>query len=246
MIYTYSQYLDFLLHAKQFGSIIPMRSTTYSPGEIVMRHDVDLDIEPLVKMAEQEENAGVRSTFFILTSCHSYNPRSNYNAGILKNLADGGWEIGLHYDPSIYRTEDNVLLDEKMRLECRILEDITGQKVESISIHIPSLHGEYPFFDGFFNAYDERIFNDFVYMSDSRMNFRGKNPYEFVKRAVEKPLQVLLHPLHFTEDGIGYPDIHAEYIKRHIAHIDEEHTKVNSGYAASKNTGLYDYMMRSE
>ena len=40
------------------------------------------------------------------------------------------------------------------------------------------------------------------YLSDSRFDFRGKNPYEFIKN-IDKVgfIQIFLHPLHYSENG---------------------------------------------
>ena len=78
---------------------------------------------------------------------------------------------------------------EKVKLECKILEEITEESIVSISLHNPSISGEYPLFEGYFNAYSEELFSDDRYISDSmRVDptlhpFRGKDPYEFIKNA---------------------------------------------------------------
>lgn len=230
MIFPYTELSKFLNHAKNCGQVTRMCDTTYSAGEIVLRHDVDLDILPAYNLSKLESTLGIRSTFFILTSCHSYNPASRTNREMLREMTDSGFEIGLHFDPSLYGDSTDEQLEEYARIEANLLEVVTGKPILSVSIHTPSIHGKYPFFSSFRNAYDPRIFSDEVYMSDSRMNFRGKDPFEFVTRAQDKPIQILLHPMHFTNEGSPYPEMFHTYIKSHINVVDDEHRSVNSGY----------------
>ena len=73
-----------------------------STNQIILRHDVDLDIYPAYKMALLENEIGVKSTFFILLNAQSYNPLSINNKNILREISSLGFEIGLHFDPTNY------------------------------------------------------------------------------------------------------------------------------------------------
>ena len=58
---------------------------------------------------------------------------------MLLEMANSGFEIGLHFDPTVY---DNIPSNEfkiKVDMEANILEFITNQKVKSISLHNPSI-----------------------------------------------------------------------------------------------------------
>jgi len=127
-----------------------------------------------------------------------------------------GFEIGLHFDPTLY---DEETMRSAVDREIEILSFAVGSEVRSISLHNPSISGQYPLFDGYRNAYDPAIFDDDCYLSDSRMQFRGKDPYEFVKRAIEKPIQVLLHPMHFSPEGGGYDAVVSDGIQQYIQRI---------------------------
>ncbi len=114
-------------------------------------------------------------------------------------MVGDGFEIGLHFDPTLYPKESVEGLKEKAIFEASIVEFVTGKKVKSISLHNPSIHGQYPMFGGFRNAYAPEYFQPENYMSDSRMSFRDKNPYEFIKKAATNKLQILLHPIHYSD-----------------------------------------------
>jgi hypothetical protein len=77
----------------------------------------------------------------------------------------------------------------------------------SISLHNPSIHGKFPLFNGYINAYDPKLFSNENYISDSMFLFRHKNPYEFIKNIEKGMIQILLHPMHYSENGGGYDEI---------------------------------------
>jgi len=242
MIFKYAEYRKFLVHMKNHGEILPLGEYA-SSNAIILRHDVDFDIEAAYRLALIEAEYGIRSTFFILTTCRTYNPFSVSNRTKLEEMVKLGFEIGLHFDPTIYNTSNIDRLTDFVNKEAEMLSCVSGRSVCSISLHNPSIHGQYPLFKGYRNAYDSLFFSDEFYFSDSRMEFRGKNPYEFVERVKKHTIQVLLHPLHFTEDGIEYPDIFCKYLKDHVDAIDDVF-KVNSTYTRlMKKKDLFSYFI---
>lgn len=212
---------------------------------IILRHDVDLDIRAAYNLSLLEKECGVESTFFIMTTCHTYNPLSLANRKMLSEMANNGFEIGLHFDSTVYGDISVNELKSKVDMEAKILESIVKQEVKSISLHNPFvLDGQYPIFEGYKNAYQKDIFFDEVYISDSCMNFKGKNPFEFVKKTKKQPIQILLHPLHYTENGGNYLDIFASFILNLTEMIDKNF-RVNSTYSSLiGNEKLVDYIIR--
>ena len=90
-------------------------------------------------ICETERKLGVRSTFFFFAN------RGGELGGmydcvsirrLLKDLVDGGWEIGLHgsYESMINR---NRLVSEKMRLEEVVRADIVGVRQHYLRVKIP-------------------------------------------------------------------------------------------------------------
>ncbi len=191
----------------------------------LVRHDVDFDIHLAHKLAEIEKEENVAATFFILTTCDSYNVLSKKNSQLLKEMIEMGHEIGLHFDPTLYNSN----LESAVKKEAEILSIACGEEIKSISLHNPSLHGQYPMFDGYVNAYDPKMFSDNNYISDSRYLFRGKNPFDFLNKIKESMVQILLHPMHYSETGGGYDEVLSNTF---IRYMDEIHNnfKVNSTY----------------
>src|SRR5205085_11303451 len=113
---------------------------------------------------------------------------------------------------------------------------------ESVSIHNPSIHGQYPLFEGYRNAYDQRIFTPECYISDSRMIFRH-DMCRFVERAATLTVQILLHPLHYTEHGKGYEQIFCDWAANVIRQTDDDY-RLNETYDTTVKPTLLTAMVR--
>lgn len=243
--FTYKELEDFLSYAKKIAPIIPLRMINSKTG-IILRHDVDFDIYQAYKLSKIEKRLGITSTFFIMTTCHTYNPLSPLNRKLLSEMIKDGFEIGLHFDPTVYGNISFDDLRDKVKIECQILESVITEPITSISLHNPSLSGKYPIFEGYINAYSEDIFSDECYLSDSCMDFRGKTPYEFVNKAGNMSLQIVLHPLHWSEKGDNYIEIFYKYIYRLVDSIDENF-RLNPTYKLCiGNNKLRNILIREE
>ncbi|NEU30247.1 hypothetical protein GN156_05560 [bacterium LRH843] len=218
---------------------------THTKKGIILRHDVDFSIDKAYELFKVEKELNVKSTYFILVTCDYYNPLSRSNKIKLREMNDKGSEIGLHFDPTIYGKVNNKSLCNYAKNEAEILEEIIGNKVTSISLHNPSIHNQYPSFSDFINAYDSPYFDPEFYFSDSCMDFRGKNIYDFIHKARENLVQILFHPIHFTKEGKGYLEIFSEILEDHICKLDNTLIKYNRGYRnASKLDSIYNYLLR--
>lgn len=192
-----------------------------SPG-LVLRHDVDLSVDFCFRLIEVEKGLDVLSTSFFMVTSDYYNPSSVHNARQLKQISEWGYEVGLHFDPTCYPDSSPEEMVKHVDHEAGILEDIIGRKVDSVSLHCPSVHGTFPLFEGYVNAYDKAFFSDENYISDSCKSFRGKDPHGWLKLAEKRPIQMLLHPLHFQDDSGRYSVIFQEYINNHIDRVNEQ------------------------
>ena len=228
--FRYESYEKYLLLMRSIAPVVPLGEWS-GENAILLRHDIDIDIEAADRLSRIEERTGIRSTFFVCISNHHYNPATAGNRRILKNIVSRGCEIGLHFDPMAYKNDPEEHLPSHARTESEFLETLCGCEVRSISLHNPSIHKKFPLFEGFQNAYDPVLFRDEGYLSDSCMDFRGKDPYTFIEGARDRPLQVVLHPIHFTQDGDGYVEIFRRY---HVSMIEATDFAMrnNKGYAS--------------
>jgi hypothetical protein len=225
MIFKYEEFSNFLAGIKKLGKFSLFKDWQGEPV-FLLRHDVDFDLHLAHRLATIEHEMGAVATYFILTSCESYNILSSKSRKLLKEIIGMGHEIGLHFDASMYLDEEQDLAVAK---EAEILSFAIGQKVRSISLHNPSVTGKYPLFENYVNAYDPKLFSDENYISDSCFSFRGKDPFAFMKNIDKGMVQILLHPMHYSESGGGYDEI---LFNTFVRYMNDIHTafKTNSTY----------------
>lgn len=245
MIFSYDELIKFIERMKKLGSIVPLGEWDGS-NAIILRHDVDFDIEPAYRLAQLESECGIVSSFFIMTTCDLYNPLSSPNRKKIRKMVEMGFEIALHFDPTVYGDVGEKLLGEFVDIEADILSLAAGIPIKSISLHNPSIHGQYPIFKKYNNAYDEKIFSDKHYLSDSRMVFRDKDPFTFIEQVKEHPVQVLLHPLHYSEKRCSYPEIFYKHVEEYVDSIDSQF-QVNSTYVnqLKQEGGLFPFIVKN-
>lgn len=217
--FTYESYYAFLKYMKEVNTIYSFDSLAdETQTGFILRHDIDFDLLCAKKMFEIEKSLGIRSTFFVLTSGDFYNIHSKANRKILNEISSFS-EIGLHFDPTVYEG-DGYCMTSEMNREKNLIEAIIKKEVKSISLHNPSLHNQYPIFEGLRNAYAKKYFNTDFYISDSSMNFRNKNPFDMVTKGKHNLVQVLIHPIHYSETSKIYPDIFSDKFQRDMLAFD--------------------------
>tara|TARA_B100000131_G_C18062875_1_gene591242 strand:+ start:366 stop:1061 length:696 start_codon:yes stop_codon:yes gene_type:complete len=211
--FNYTFYEKIILKIKKKTEPILFKNFKNQPS-ILIRHDIDLDPEFAVEIAKIESRYKVKSTFFFQIGCHNYNLLNYNNKKILIYIKSLGHEIGLHFDVENYSRKD---LRKKFVFEKKILETISNSQIRSVSLHAPSLNNLYPYFKGYINAYDKKLFNNRIYLSDSCMNFRGKNIFKIIENYNPKKdiLQILLHPMHFSKKQETLKKIVDSHISRY-------------------------------
>lgn len=242
---TYQDLKKFLLYLKKNFSVTTIKDWDGS-NSVILRHDLELNIEDAYKIHLLEKECKVKSSIFVLTTGHSYNPASLKNRLMLKEIVKNGFEIGLHFDPTIYPPNEN--LQRKVELEAQYLSSIIGQKVISVSLHRPTLNknrNKFPLFKNYHNAYDPKIFSPDRYISDSRGIFH-KDIYQFVQKAREETIQILLHPLHYMRKGKNYEDRLASFLEDFCQEIDENFRAISTYRKSIKNKKLFNYVKKNK
>lgn len=230
MIFKYCNYIDFLKRLKELAPVNLFRDLQ-KENVFLLRHDVDLDISLALIMAKFEKELNICATYFFLVTAPTYNILSEDNKRMLNEIKNMGHEIGLHFDPTLYETD----LDAAVKKEADILSFIINEDIKSISLHNPSVHGQYPLFEGFVNAYDPALFSDDNYMSDSCFSFRGKDPFEFIEKVENNMIQICLHPELYSKTGYNYKVLICNHFLRYI---NETHNRLLINKTYNKQVGL--------
>lgn len=214
----------FLDQVAQRWNVLPL-GQWQGQDAAILRHDIDLDLQPAVRLAEWEQARGIQASYFVLTTSDCYNPFSATGRRMIQRIQECGGEIGLHFDTTLYAVDQ---LQAAAEAEAAQLARLTGRPVTTLSLHCPHRLGSIPLLQGFSNAYDPRIFAPNCYLSDSSRRFRT-SPQEFLRQA-SGPIQVLIHPLHFQLEEHTYPDIFREHVLGWLQRIDQEHRAVNHNF----------------
>ena len=71
-------------------------SPNHNSGTCILRHDIDVNVNFALKMAQLEFDLGIRSTYFFMFRSPFYNLSSRYSQDCVEKIIDLGHEIALH------------------------------------------------------------------------------------------------------------------------------------------------------
>jgi len=202
--FTYRDYRELLRRLLEL-----YRPTTLQEGKrladntdsplLILRHDIDMDLEAALRIATIEREMGIQSTFFFMVTCPLYNVFSCRGAERVRQILGAGHGFALHFDCAIYQDISNDNINHYISRECQLLESFFNHKIESVSFHRPGnmeLSGldlkQLP------NSY-EMVFRDkFQYFSDSRGQWVRGHPLDSDTFANKKNLHLCMHPIWWT------------------------------------------------
>ncbi len=204
MDFTYQGYKGLLKLLKSedyiFSSYENYISNTHC---VILRHDIDYSLEQAVKLANIENENGVRSTYFILLTSDFYNPASSLSYKLLHEIIDLGHNVGLHFDETAYKY-DIFPIDYYIRKETRILSDLLDVNINCFSLHRPNkITLETSLcIPGLINAYGDEFFKHFKYISDSRRRWREPIE-EIILSKRYNYLHILTHAFWYHETDVS-------------------------------------------
>ena len=173
----------------------------------VIRHDVEFSPQRALKMAEIDNELGIKSSFFFQIRNNCYNSLSSDNIEIINKIHSLGHYIGAHINTSNLHSKD--LLDKFIIDDMETLSIYTKLDVDRFSFHRPQSYQlkDYIEVNGFINAYDKKFFHYYEnkkpkelrvgYFADSTHKWK----YGYPTETNHKKLQIVLHPYSWTENG---------------------------------------------
>ncbi len=200
--FTLSHYKEILSKLKENHIFSAYHDYDVNSIFVLKRHDVDFSLDNALKMAKIEYDMGVKSTYFLMLHSEFYNLLEYKNIEIVKEIKLLGHEIGLHFDSEFYKITNENLLDEKIVFEKTILENFISQKIESFSFHNPTnfiLNCKREKYGGLINCYSKYFNENVCYCSDSNGYWRYNRMIDYIEKNKEFNLQILTHPVWWTE-----------------------------------------------
>lgn len=217
MKFTYSAY-KMLIELLQKQSYVFADYHDYCQYDkvFILRHDVDFDLEKAANFSDFEKSihSGLKSTYFVLISSDFYNVFSKASNSCIRRILDNGHSIGLHFDEEKYGLAGGIdEIEHRIIKEAELLGGLLGMDcIKTVSMHRPSkqvlntkLH-----LKGLVNSYDTPFFEDFKYVSDSRMNWR-EDVLDIIGSESDKSLHILSHPIWYNEQEKSMKEIFQKY-----------------------------------
>jgi len=197
--FSLKKYIELIFFFKKLDYKFKLFHDDIKPSKnIILRHDVDIDIDSALLIAKIEKKMSIKSTFFFLISSNLYNVLTHENQKKILEIKNMGHEIGLHFDFSIYQELDKHLINEKISLQKNILENIIRKKIKTISIHRPGNIGNLKKYkiNSLINVYSKKFTKKINYFSDSKGYWKyGYPPALKIFSKDKQSIQLLTHPV---------------------------------------------------
>ena len=244
--FTVDAYRDFLGEAQGAGYTLTNVGAMpdWDGGRFVyLRHDVDIHIPGIERLAAAERELGARATYFIPLTLH-FNPSYPPNRAVLRGLVESGHEIGLHYDLGTYPRDLDAAWEHLDR-EAETLSRLVDAPVRSICMHSPWEGREDVFAIGgrYVHPHDPDRFGDVAYVSDSCRAWRDESLLALLTPDGPERLVLNTHP----EVWLGAPGeerydflentLRPNAIAQHEAYIPE---KVRDAWEQHPGPRLHD------
>lgn len=218
MTFTTDGYVEMLNLLKEKG----YQTTDYFSWEkydkcVILRHDVDTDLQQALSMAETEHMHGITSTYFVLLTSNFYNIHSSRNRNIVKEIQGMGHTVGLHFDETAYPADAGYVdkIEPDIRKELGILSEVLETDITVFSYHRPTkaiLDTDIKI-QGAVNSYGNLFFRQFKYLSDSRMHWR-EPVLDIIQMGTYSHLHILTHPFWYHREEIGMKEILYDFLNR--------------------------------
>jgi hypothetical protein len=195
--YSYKRLLSTFLK-KKYTSIFFNELNPKKDSQLILRHDIDLDINLALEMAKIENSLEMKSTYFFLARSESYNLISDHSIELLNKIKELGHRISIHFDLMQYKDVHSGLIQET-----ELFKSYFEDEIDIISIHRPNedfLSNP----ENFFNiktSYEKKFTKENIsYFADSGGSFRFGNPIDSLDFRENKNIQLLTHPVWWTLD----------------------------------------------
>ena len=185
----------------------------------IIRHDVEFSPVRSLKIAEIDNELGIKSSYFFQIRNNCYNSLSGENIDIIKEISNLGHYIGAHINTSEFKSTDS--LESFVVKDAQTLSSYTGVEVDRFSFHRPKGYQlrDYIKIHGYINAYDDKYFHYYEtekpkklrvrYIADSSHLWK----YGYPTETYHKKLHLVLHPYSWTKNGFGNYDNFKSIIK---------------------------------
>lgn len=151
------------------------------PGDLFLRHDVDMSLDAALELAELEARRGATATYFLMTQSDFYNLDGRVGRRALARLRELGHRVGLH------------AVHPDASLDARFDPVVAWHTPDPEYMSLP--------IEGAVNVMQEPWFSPATYRSDSNQHWRSGCPHGALASGSLPWLQLLVHPEIWVYDG---------------------------------------------
>ncbi|HEX9417041.1 MAG TPA: hypothetical protein VF895_10090 [Gaiellaceae bacterium] len=174
-------YRELIEAAKAGGYRFAFFDRDPDPGDLLLRHDVDLSLAAALDLAELEHELGAASTYFLMTKSVFYNLNSSEGERAIARMRELGHQVGLH------AVWPDASLDDRFD--------------PVVAWHNPDPAYMSEPVEGGANVMEPRFFSPETYRSDSNQQWRHGCPHEELAAGRFAWLQLLTHPEIWVHPG---------------------------------------------
>ncbi len=161
-------------------------------NNLIVRHDIDFDIDLAKKIAIIEHDLGIKSTFFFLLRSPFYNILEEDNFKSINLIKQLGHQISIHFDSTNYTD-----IRKGVKYELSLFNELFGIEPKIISIHRPDkifINNEISI-KGVSHTYEPKFFHGLKYIADSRGSFRYGHPFQTKEFINRDSIHLCIHPI---------------------------------------------------
>lgn len=200
--FTWSEYRSLIQLAKQSHVFRGFNDFDSDENFILWRHDIDFSVSKALEMAKIEAEESVVATYFVWLHSEYYNVFEKEVTDAIKEIISCGHKVGVHFDCDYYGVSSVQELEIYLSKEKALLEDIFDIQIDTFSFHNPGINfGEMSSwkYADMINTYADYFKENVGYCSDSNGIWRFKSIRETIEEQSDKPLQILTHPVWWTD-----------------------------------------------
>jgi hypothetical protein len=161
---------------------------------VLLRHDVDYDPTWVLPISRIEAERGLQATYCFQIDSQFYRFESNETQSVIQEVINCGHYLGLHFDAR--QIADDKKITDMVEQFSGELEMRFKRSVSAVSFHMPTYrHVQHlKLNNNRVNTSSSLFFEKIEYVSDSNMDWRGKDILKIFYEKRFRRMQVLIHP----------------------------------------------------
>jgi len=189
--FTLSHYKETISDFQQAGYQTTLLDKHVQGNQLVLVHDVDIDVSLVLPMAKIEKSVGAVSTYFFRMGAKNYNLFSRETIRIVREIKNMGHDVGYHYEPPV---SNHLAAADSVQKVMSFFTEQTGIELNYFNVHEPARTGidMSSVLPERNRCYNSLFFKDFKYISDSSARWREGCFCGHVEE--HEKLLVLTHP----------------------------------------------------